>query len=129
MDTEKKMPLNNLSVFIELKTRKKNNYTFGPKVSNEEGAVTFEREAVKNEIYETLKEFPMDYVSTLSECEDIFKIIVGGKNEILKRFNYVKAYYPDEAEKLNKIISKLRILEKGELVYECKLQDTISLFI
>ncbi len=84
-----------LIVFFILKALKKNDYYIRLK-TNKDGKINLERSLITYQISQDMKDFPMDYNSTLEECT-IMEIRIETKEELENRVISMENYYPEEA--------------------------------
>lgn len=82
IDNKTKKPLSNIAISLILYAHNKNDYYVGPKITDNEGFVGFERIDCIKEIENSKKFYLMDYVSTLDECLQKVAIKVKPREEI-----------------------------------------------
>jgi len=68
IDSKTKKPVPNIAISLILYAYRKNDYYIGPKITNEEGLINFERKECVKEIDNSKKFYLMDYASTIEEC-------------------------------------------------------------
>jgi hypothetical protein len=76
------IPIAELAVTLILRARSKNDYYFGPQLSNDKGIVSFQRIQIARHIEEAKKLFVMDYQSSIEECLPKMTVEVLGPQEI-----------------------------------------------
>jgi len=77
-----RQPVRKIAISLILYAHKKNDYYVGPKLTNEEGIVSFYRDECLKEIESSKKFYLMDYYSTLEECLPIISIKIKPKEEL-----------------------------------------------
>jgi hypothetical protein len=96
--------INKLIVFIVIRARHKNNYTLGPFKTDENGELEISRHAVKELIFSTQEQFPMDYADTLEKCGSEITVEIESKSSLEERWHSINEFYPDEAMKLRQLL-------------------------
>lgn len=84
-----------LIVFFILKVPRKNDYYIRSK-TDKDGRINLERGMISYQISRNMKDFPMDYSSTLEECT-IMEIRIETKEELENKIISMENYYPEEA--------------------------------
>lgn len=82
IDNNTKKPVPNIAVSLILYAHKKNDYYVGPKITNSDGLIDFERNDCIMEIKNSKEFYLMDYVSTLDECMPKVGIKIKPREEI-----------------------------------------------
>ena len=84
-----------LIVFFILKVPRKNDYYIRSK-TDKDGKINLERGMISYQISRNMKDFPMDYSSTLEECT-IMEIRIETKEELENKIISMENYYLEEA--------------------------------
>jgi len=92
-----------LIVFFIFKSKIKNNFTIGPKVSNNSGDIILTKKSVEEIIALSKNSSPMDYGGELSDC-DLLSIVVETRSELEERITRLNEFYPNNALALQKIL-------------------------
>jgi len=71
LDEESGTPVEGLVVMLTVVAPIKNDYDVGPKVTDNKGVASFSRQDLVASIRVDQREFPMDYASTLADCESV----------------------------------------------------------
>lgn len=83
-------PIANLATMLILYANRKNDYSIGPKISDEDGIVAFTKSECLKEIEVSKKTFLMDYSSSLVECLPKFTLRIINMNQIDRIIEYWK---------------------------------------
>lgn len=70
-------PAEGLAIMINLKMQFKNNYSIGPKFTNESGTVMFSQSEIIEEMEATKEGSPMDYIGGIESCKSIEAVVMG----------------------------------------------------
>gem|GEM_PF-828198 len=101
---ENSTAISKLIVFFVLISEKKNNYSIGPLISNEEGKIILTKKQVENTISQNQIDFPMDYSGGLNNCTDL-EILIDTKKELARKAFTLKEFYPENALLLEQAIA------------------------
>jgi hypothetical protein len=75
-------PVPNIATTLTLYAKRKNNYNFGPGLSDSVGTITISRDWVERSIKETIGFFVMDYASTIDHCYPFIDLEVKSIDDI-----------------------------------------------
>ena len=105
-------PIAKCAVRITVFAHYRNNYIL-ELLTDDNGSIEVMKEAVEQEIYHSMAHFPMDYASSLSECNPVIRLDVVSIDEIRSQLEGMEiwAEYFSETREL---MSKLRIAENGK---------------
>lgn len=90
-------------VFVVLISRKKNNFSVGPLLVDQNGEIILRAERLRKFIEEEKHEYPMDYDGGLEDCRG-FELIVESEESLWHRADRLRKYYPKAADELEKKI-------------------------
>lgn len=94
-------------VFFVFRSRKKNDFTVGPLMTDENGVVYLKEKDVKRLIALTLKDFPMDYGGGINDCDSL-RVLVESKSDLDRRADRLEMFYPDNALALRRLLERAR---------------------
>ncbi len=80
-------PVSGIVSTLTLYAKRKNDYHFGPKLSDPTGLVVIRREWVARSILETIDFFVMDYSSPLEDCLPYVDLRVDSHEDVLREIN------------------------------------------
>ncbi|MCL4486773.1 MAG: hypothetical protein M1570_01415 [Chloroflexi bacterium] len=92
IEEETGAPVPGIVTTLTLYAKRKNNYDFGPKLSDSAGLITISREWVARSIEETMDFFIMDYSSRLEDCLPYVDVRVDSQEDILKEISARSAH-------------------------------------
>lgn len=87
-----KTPIRNHAVGLMVKAKKKNDYSVGPKCTNNDGVAVFTPEDIKEAIDCSMKMFIMDYASFYEECSSTFEVWLMSKKAVKENLKWLKEH-------------------------------------
>ncbi len=111
-DSKRGVSASNVAVSLVLYARKKNDYFVGPKITDKNGKVVFEKRECIKEIENSKKIYLMDYSSNLEDCSPKISIKIKPRNEInfavenMRKLRDIYKDYWDCSEKFLKALQK-----------------------
>lgn len=97
--------VNNLIVHIKLFAKEKNDYGLDALFTNSNGEIHISKTLMETQISNYKKLFIMDFSSDLENCKQEIEISINSINKLNEILLNLKKYYPNNAEKLEKLIS------------------------
>lgn len=92
VDDETGEAVPNIATDLTLYASAKNDYHFGPPLSDECGVISMEREWVARSIRETRNFFLMDYASTIEDCRPYVTVAVMSHEDIERALEAIRIY-------------------------------------
>ena len=85
-------PIPKIAITLTLYAKKKDNYDFGPPLSDQNGIIIVAKDWVRKSIKETRDFFIMDYASNLEDCFPVIYIKILDSAEIQRAISAMKLY-------------------------------------
>jgi hypothetical protein len=123
------IPIENLIVSITVLANSKNDYSLGFLKTDSDGKLIVFRSMIENEIKKAMSEFIMDYASSINDCKDWIIIEVENISELETRLKNIEKYYPENAEKLSKLMNTCSNKSYKTLNVEHKIESSIKITV
>lgn len=118
-----------LIFYLTIPAKKKNDYTIGPFITDQDGLFILTRDEIKNMIDKEKSTFLMDYSTLFEDLDNYFKIKIDTKENIENIINGIKKYYPKESEYLKKLSESCYNKNlKENIIIERSLKNEIEVF-
>ncbi len=124
IDKETKRTVGNIAVSLILYAHQKNNYYVGPKITDKEGLVCFNKEECMKEIDNSRKFYLMDYLSMLEQCLPKVSIKIKPRKEIesaVKNMRQLRDIYQNYWDCSEKFLKQLEAVDN--FLYEDKIYN------
>jgi hypothetical protein len=108
VDVVTEKPIKNIVTMITIFANRKNNYILLPPLSNDNGAIEFSKEWIREGIKKEQNLFIMDYSSPLEDCKAKMQVDVLGSEGIEKLasgMKLFKEYYGYTNEDINSVLN------------------------
>jgi hypothetical protein len=119
IDRKAKNPVTNIAVSLVLYAHKKNDYYVGPRISDREGLIIFERDDCIKEIDNSKKFYLMDYASTMEQCLPKISVKIKPKGELenaVKKMRQLRDVYQDYWDCSEEYLKSLEYADNNKYV-------------
>lgn len=118
--------ISNVIIFLTLIAKKKNNYSIGPLLSDNQGKIIIDKKLIESTISQNQKEYPMDYSDNLMNCENNMELVIDDYQKLKERIERLRTFYPNEAKKLEELASNSNNNKIQSEVIKIKIDSSIK---
>lgn len=115
--------LPNYVLFVVVYATKKNDYSFGPFLTDFNGEVVLSKKYFEEQIASTRSKYPMDYSDSLAQCQRKILVSVESRQTLSGRWAKLKEFYPSRAEELRLLIDRDANFVSEEINIEVNLEN------
>jgi hypothetical protein len=127
-DLRNNKPASRYIIYLTVLANRKNNYTVGPLISDDNGTIVLTKKQIEDEIEDSISSFLMDYSSRLDDCKQEVEVKLYTQKSLRNKVEKLREFYPKNAQELEALLKNsgndleqdfiTQVLMKEEIIVE-----------